>query len=401
MKIFKLSLLALLSIVGVAMTSCSDDNNYAVGEPSEGAFFGETASTIEFDINKTSFPVIVSRTSAQSDATVSIAAEDNSGLFSVPSTATFNGSDLTTTIQVSYDPTKVEQDVNYSITLTVSPATEYGYSTYSFKAVSPSPWTTLGLCTFTDDMVAGLNGAPAITYKVAIQENDLTPGLYRLVNPYGKSYPYNEPGDYDTSKDYYMTIDATNPERVILERSNTGCDWGYGEMSVWSMAGYYLAKGESADDIADAGLFGVMENGVITWAPKSLIAIDDDGMAPVNASGTTRIIMPGVVLSDYSAEIEYAGRKVDTENKEFYIVDVTLGSDVANARVAVVLGEDVDEIADGVIDGTIESDEVSASQSCNIPVSDKTDGTYVFIVITYDKDGKVQDMAYQTVELKF
>ncbi|MDE6074660.1 MAG: hypothetical protein K2F80_08700, partial [Muribaculaceae bacterium] len=253
MKIFKSSLLALLAVAAAAMTSCSDDNNYTAGVESDGAYFGESASKIEFSIDETSFPVTVSRTSAQVDATVSITAVDESGLFTVPTSATFNGNELTTTINISYNPDDIEQDVNYPITLSVSPSTEYGYATYSFTAVSPSPWTSIGKCTYTDDFISTFYNVPNTPYQVEIQQNDLTPGLYRLVNPYGKGYPYNEPGDYDTSSDYYMVIDATNPDRVVVERFLSGMDWGEGEFMMWSFAGYYLNRGMSPDDVDAKG----------------------------------------------------------------------------------------------------------------------------------------------------
>lgn len=404
MKIFKSSLLALLAVAGAAMTSCSDDNNYTAGVESDGAYFGESASKIEFSIDETSFPVTVSRTSAQVDATVSITAVDESGLFTVPTSATFNGNELTTTINISYNPDDIEQDVNYPITLSVSPSTEYGYATYSFTAVSPSPWTSIGKCTYTDDFISTFYNVPNTPYQVEIQQNDLTPGLYRLVNPYGKGYPYNEPGDYDTSSDYYMVIDATNPDRVVVERFLSGMDWGEGEFMMWSFAGYYLNRGMSPDDVDAKGYYGTLENGIITW-PKGTLLVGlpgDNGysLAPANNNGAARIVMPGVVLSDYSAQVDYAGRKVDVDENNLLTADVTLGDDVAKARVAAVLGQDIEAIAEGIIDGTIESVEITASGVVELPI-DKADGIYTIMVVTYDDSGDVQEFGYDFVEISF
>lgn len=404
MKIFKSSLLALLAITGAAMTSCSDDNNYTAGLPSDGAYFGESASKVEFSLDNTSFPVTVSRTSAQADATVSIASVDESGLFTIPTSVTFSGNELSATINIGYDPEKVEQDVNYSITLTVTPATEYGISTYSFTAVSPSPWTSLGKCTYTDDFITTFYNVQNMTYEVEIQENDLTPGLYRLVNPYGKLYPYNDPGDYDTSKDYYMTIDATDPDRVVLNRFLSGMDWGDGEFMMYSFAGYYLNAGKTPEEVDASGYFGTLENGVITW-PKGTLMIgipngNSYSLYPANNKGAARIVMPGVVISDYSAQVDYAGRKVDVDENNLLTADVTLGEDVATARVAAVLGQDINAIAEGIIDGTIESVEITASGTVELPI-EKADGIYTILVVTYDGDGEVQEYAYDFVEIAF
>lgn len=404
MKIFKSSLLALLAITGAAMTSCSDDNNYTAGLPSDGAYFGESASKVEFSLEENSFPVIVSRTSAQADATVSITAVDESGLFTVPTSVTFNGNELSATLNISYDPATIEQDVNYPITLSVSPATEYGISNYSFTAVSPSPWTSLGKCTYTDDFITTFYNVPNETYEVEIQQNDITPGLYRLVNPYGKLYPYNEPGDYDDSKDYYMIIDATNPDRVVLNRFLSGMDWGEGEFMMWSFAGYYLNNGKTPEEVDEAGYYGTLENGVITWPKGTLMAgIPGDkgySLYAANNNGAARIVMPGVVLSDYSAQVDYAGRKVDVDENNLLTADVTLGEDVATARVAAVLGQDINAIAEGIIDGTVESVELTASGTVELPI-DKADGIYTILVVTYDGAGDVQEFAYDFVEISF
>ncbi len=54
------------------------------------------------------------------------------------------------------------------------------------------------------------------TYMVEVEESMTQPGLYRLVNPYGAAFPYNEPGDYDADNNYYLTINAVDPTRYIL-----------------------------------------------------------------------------------------------------------------------------------------------------------------------------------------
>lgn len=294
MKIFKSSLLALFAIAGVAMTSCSDDDKYVPGPENEGAYFGETASVYEIDVDETSFPLTIKRTSASTDATVTISVVDESGLFSIPTSATFNGSEMETTINVVYDAAKMTPGVYYPVALTVTPSAEYGmgYTTYDFS-IYKSPWVALGNCTYTDAIISELYGAPTVSYEVPIEENFVTPGVYRLVNPYGEYYPYNDPGDWDDSKNYYMVIDASNPERVLLERSTTGCDWGDGALSVWSMAGYYLQNGNSADAVAKAGFYGTLEDGVISWTKAgSLVAIDGGGMSQVNRSGEAKVVLP-------------------------------------------------------------------------------------------------------------
>lgn len=400
MKLLKTSLVAILALAAGALTSCSDDDKYIPGAQSEGAFFPETPASVQFDIDKTSFTVEIARTSANADASVSITALDESGLFSVPSSVTFSGNELTAEITISYDPSAITQDESYPITLTLSPATEYGTETYSFNAISPAPWKSLGKCTYTDGIISEQYGAESPTYMVEIQENELTAGLYRLVNAYGAAYPYNEPGDFDASKNYYVVINATNPERVYIEQSPTGCNWGNGEMTVWSMAGYYMSKGKTPDEVAAGGLFGTLENGVITFPKESLLCGFPDGLYPANNSGKTRIVMPGIVLSDYSATIDYAGRFTDVDNSSYAIANLTLGDDVTTARVAAVLTADADAALEAIVNGTAKFIEISnngADQTVNLPIEGS--GGYILMVVTYSGE-KQEESASTAINIK-
>lgn len=139
------------------------------------------------------------------------------------------------------------------------------YDFFEYYAVDP--WETLGYVQYTDDMWAYQWSAPPVTYWVPVQENINSRGLYRLVNPYHEAYPYNDPGDWDDSKDHHIVIDATNPDAVILERQSTGVDWGYGEIEIESDGAMYYAAGYSYEVIvANLGdIFGKLADNMITF----------------------------------------------------------------------------------------------------------------------------------------
>ena len=121
-------------------------------------------------------------------------------------------------------------------------------------AASGSAWESLGMGAYTDDFMTmggydeesgewnpvykGLNPQ---TYQVEVQANTQNPGLYRLKNAYGTAYPYNEEGDWDTSMDYYLVIDAQDPEYVMIDKQELGLDWD-GMVSVESDASYYVNR---------------------------------------------------------------------------------------------------------------------------------------------------------------
>ena len=87
------------------------------------------------------------------------------------------------------------------------------------------------------------------------------------------TYPYNAEGDYDASKEYYIEIDARDPEGVYIPGVyGTGMDWSYGEVSITSMVYYYMAaQGATLEDCKDAGVCGILADGVITFPAKGLL----------------------------------------------------------------------------------------------------------------------------------
>lgn len=91
-------------------------------------------------------------------------------------------------------------------------------------------WKTLGKGTFTDGFIC-MNffdiEAPE-SWQVTVQEREDMPGYYRLVKPYATS-PFASAGEvYDGH--YYLEIDATDPDAVLVEQSLVSIDFGYGDM---------------------------------------------------------------------------------------------------------------------------------------------------------------------------
>lgn len=155
-----------------------------------------------------------------------------------------------------------------------------------------SSWESLGIGCYTDDIVASLYQQDPITYEVEVLGSTKTPGLYRVVYPYGEVYPFNEEGDYDNSTTYYMEINAEDPDGVYMAQQETGCDWGYGNMKIMSMGWYYMQKGESYEEIKKRGIFGNLKDGIITFPVKGLVVSDKDGDYYANPNGAFELILP-------------------------------------------------------------------------------------------------------------
>lgn len=189
--------------------------------------------------------------------------------------------------------TNLKDDTSYTLVAWATNGTKATVKTVSYVTEKiPETWHSLGTGLYVDDIIGPLYGTVPCPIECEIEESDETKGKYRLLNPYGEAYAYNEPGDWDDTKDWHIVIFANNPERVYIPVQPTGVDWGFGMMSVGSLGGLFLAQGVEADKIAAAGYFGTMEDGVITFPTKGLVVSDDDGMYYANNNGEAVILLP-------------------------------------------------------------------------------------------------------------
>ena len=179
---------------------------------------------------------------------------------------------------------------------------------------NPEVFKSLGMGLYTEDFLYGLfNGLENVTYEVEVEESVDNPGKYRLVNPDGAAYPFNAEGDYDASQNYYMVINAQDPEGVYIPLQGVGCDWGYGEWTVYSMAARYLDNGNPLEAIKGAGYCGTLKDGVITFPVKSLL-ITAEGLGGnlyyANTMGAFKVVLPG-----YADAIPEGGVQTASVNK--------------------------------------------------------------------------------------
>lgn len=179
-------------------------------------------------------------------------------------------------------------------TVMTSEAEEFEF----FAVGEENPWESLGMATYTEDCMTTFFDVENLSYQVEVRENKDQPGLFRIINPYGAAYPYNEEGDYDASKEYFIEIDATNPEAVYIPGLyGTGMNWGYGEVSISSMAYLYMVRdGAALEDIAAAGFCGIYADDVITFPAESLLI----SMADYNNGGLYKSCVNGLWKLDMS-----------------------------------------------------------------------------------------------------
>lgn len=288
-----------------AFSACTEEVEYTPAAPEDalGVYFEEANSTLQLAIGQTSFDVEVSRVDTTADQEVAVIVEtnDSAGVLTFPNQVSFKKGEFTAVMTVACDLSIKSASSTLSAQLSLEGASNYDKATKILTVKLPE-WLPLGNAVYVEDLVTGFFAVKNVAYYVEIQQHLEYPGRYRLVNPYGAAYPYNEEGDYDASKDYYMEIDATDPEGVVMPMFYSGMDWGYGEFGFISMASYYIdMKGIDFEKVKAAGYCGTFKDGIITFPAKAMLVgmanYNDFSLYTTNASGNFMIFMPGVYES--------------------------------------------------------------------------------------------------------
>ena len=421
-KIIKSALMLLGTVL--AISSCTSEYEYdgfAKISGNQVYFDKNAASTIEISTEKTSFPITLGRAVTTEAITVPLTvSQPENSIYSVPKQASFAAGESTTTINVTYDPANIVFG-NYE-TITISLAgdsaaysTPYGNSSYTFKA-GVTAWVPYGTALYREDCLTTFYNVENVIYELELEKNTMQEGLYRLKNPYGANYPYNDPGDWDESKDYYMTIDATDPNMVYLSLGYTGMAWSYGEFYINSYVDLKLRNGATLEEVkaSNPELFGTLVNNVVTMPARSmLIGMDDyndGGLYYGNTNGMLAIALPGGVIADYAVAASYLGKFIAADGSEQILAGGYFGEDIASAKAYLVqdklTSESLSAILSGEVEGVdmplaeIEDEDYVFGGSAYLPMAaDAPTGTYTIVVVGFDADGEAQD--YDYAEFKY
>lgn len=420
----------MLTLTGLVfgLGACSnDDVEYEPAAPVEGAqvyFSNEASTSISATVETTSFEVVVMRGNADEAITVPIKANisaknvdeeaepiDYASLFTIPQNVSFGAGKETTKISVGIDRENLEDGQTYNITLSLNDAsviTPYGNSSITYTLVVPQPLVLLGTGLYRDDLVASIfniGGFPE--YEVEIYENLKTPGFIYLKNPYGEAFPVNASNFHPYEEDVYFAIDISNPDAVVIPEQPLGLSVdNYGD--IWVRM--YL------DNV------GTYKDGIISFGPETM----EQAMTSYQggsydylwgcANGMSRLVMPGVVLTDFSLELAYGGFRVAEDNETIYpIARAAYGADVAEIQYAFVAGditkdaEALNAALNGIEDGSVVSNKVPVTiagedEETGEPILEMTlesvegvePGVLTVIAIPYSADGEAQygDLAF-------
>lgn len=291
-----------------AFSACTEEVEYTPAQPeaANGIYFPESSATIQLVAGQTSIDVNVCRVNkavAQDVAIKVVSNNDEAGVLTIPEQVSFNAVDSVATLAIACDMLKKSPTSTLNYLLEIEGASTYEKSIMTLTVKLPE-WISLGYALYTEDIMASMFAIENLTYKVEVQQHIDDAGRYRLVNPYGEVYPYNVPGDWDASKDYYIEINAQDPQGVYIEQQALGLDWGYGMAYIYSMAADYLAAGNPLEAIKAAGYCGTLQNGVITFPAKTLLTTmeSESSWYYANIHGAFKVVLPSAQNSTMSVK---------------------------------------------------------------------------------------------------
>ena len=411
-KAFKFSYMVILSLMAFAISSCTSDYDYT-GAPkvANEVFFSNTQeSKIELSKSNSSFVVTLHRVKTEGEQTVLLKyTADEGSIFNVPSQVTFADGKAEAPITITYNPENLQYGTYNGGTISVASEecdTTYGIGSFTFKA-GATEWMDINTNKSTgalrDDAISPLLEIDPPTFDVKIQKSVVEEGKYRILNPYkawADEYAKEYKATYDDA-DHYWIINATDPDYVYVEPCETGVDLGYGAVTATSFVANYLSQGVTLDKIkaAKPELFGKLEKGVITMPAKSLLLIMGDKMYYGGNNGLFSVALPGNVIANYSVEAAYKGRFTDANDNDFAQVTMSLSADVAKVKYALVpASSDLNATVSGIVDGSVASEEVSASGDVQVPF-DET-GKYVLVMVMYNANGEAVGSDVLNLSLK-
>lgn len=399
-KIFKYSIFCFIALVGSLLSACSsdDDENVAAITGDQVYFSNALPSTIETPVSESSFDVTVKRVKTDDAISVPVKATmDEGSIYSLASDkVNFKTGESEAKITINYDPSKVVYGTYHSVTLSLDAAytNEYGLASYTFKA-GATEWQDFGTGKYRDDCVAPLLDKGNPKYDVEIQKSVVTEGVYRIKNAY-TSKGFNDilkelGGTADTNNDYWITINASDPNKVYVTGGPTGINLGdnYGDVTVTSMVAYYLTKGKTLDEIyaSHPEYFGTLKDGIITMPAKTLLVsfsnYENGAFYYGNPNGLFAVALPGSEIADYSLDYTTTGTFVDAKGKEYTCGTFTFGEDVSSVKYALTTDESqIEAVQKGLEDGTVEGYTASAAGDVRIPVEGTA--TYYLAAVIYN-----------------
>lgn len=390
MKFNKILALPTLALTMWGLGACTDEVKYDPAEQlstPQVYFPTTTPSAVDIDENQTSVTVNVERVNTSGAITVPVTATatvdgEATDIFTVSSVAAFADGSATAPISIDFDFAKIKQETKYTISLAIEGAdlTPYGKSqqTITLQYAPWTAWKNLGNSVYTNNTPWGFVDTQVIQMRSSLVNDNLVEYRYAA-------------GTLFTNELVIQLDKSTNAITVPLQ--DTGEKNGGNKVLVadmYTMASKVLA-GQDPTPYEHSSRFNP-ETGVMTIA---MCFITDKGGGSIVWWGSDNfdyIQLPG--YPDYEISVSNDGTYVSEDSKEYAIINIVKGTDVANyafhiypgALKAPAVAEKVEGIKEAIKNDTEEL--YSVSRSFEIQMTQT--GYYTAIVVPVNASGEVQ-----------
>lgn len=197
----------------------------------------------------------------------------------------------------------LDDDTNYTVLVWATNGYEESYAVAQYQTeIFPEQWKGIGKGSWTDDFFTTFFNVTPQTMEVDVEQSEDDPTRFRAIYPYDDKYPYNEPGDWDDTKSYDLVVSIPDETHVYIVPQKIGVDWGYGNTTIASTAGRYIAAGYSIEEIEAAGIkFGQFKDGVVTFPEENTLLIQlpnySSSFYYANSNGAFQFVIPGANAS--------------------------------------------------------------------------------------------------------
>ncbi len=413
MKLYKLSLLA-LALAGT-MVACSDDD-YNAPAATPGAFFPvDSPDMVElpFDGNTVEITVRRNTPNIPSDETFKLSIDDPSGLFDIPTTVTFTGHEVLALLPVTFDPAKIETDVEYPVTITIDgQANQWGLTTYKFVFDRKTPYEVTKI------------GVGQFIYNGLLTGG----GLYNCVKTVDPNQPNLEIYTIENWFDYPTEAEAVDLKMIVHKDIILENGYPYVEVPITTL-GFTMDDADELkvsgyvefvswryevpfDDIVNTYHFNlVTTTGTVILSPDMVSYFDTDhGVFNIDnrynafvggeydggwAAKFEYFYLPG--YPDYDIELNYLGYFTNADDEITAMGELYAGEDVETVDVYNVAGDDVEAAIESILNGELEGETINidTDDAISVKFSVPSAGTYTMIAIA-NGDGEAQGFDYAT-----
>lgn len=377
MKLNKTITKALLAIMAFAgLASCSSDDYEMAGKPSNAQVYFSNESDADFLLaeNQNSVQVEVKRVKTEGAQTVNVSATDESGLFNVPSSVSFEDGKNTAMLTINFNFSDLTPDVSYPVTLKLQDETTVYGDAETTVNIKYAPWSQWESITAEDEDL------PTYTYVQMVSGTYQQEVLYResMLDPTKAQLQL-----LDWFYGVNLIVDwnkATN-ELFVAPQFNGYTDSNYGQVFTADSYYYWTQVRGKEVNYEEYKSYYDPESGQFRLNLAYYVSAGYFGL------GYEILQLPGYTQMDYSLAITDEG-SFQSGKKLGQVFTFTMGADVASVKYATFAGaltdEQIAENAEGIFSGDIASKQTNENGYKVEMV--EGEGDYTLVAVLYDAD---------------